>query len=322
MLDKEVENDRYFIFICEADYSVDENGAKFLILRIRGSRKWQIPHISNRSDQMNWWKEPWKHSMIRSSEKIILRSRWMSSRMQSTHISTWCRWLHPMKNTTGHWRSWQKLPIKWQMVYGGADLSKNAWPYRAAIYGTQGCEDVSPISHAFIPRAIAHKKRTTTNTGILVGEQGWLTMCNGAVVGYECREVVHPHEKWASSWNGQIRPEICVNCHEDESRLQDARPVAETIEKDKAFREIERVIKQQFYYLPGTTKRLNIIISNVKAIEDSDELSAFRKSCRHSISTCSTRPSYVQTKAIANNQRMQRHSWNRRNQWAKQRNRE
>ena len=30
ILDKEVENDRYFIFICEADYSVDENGAKFL----------------------------------------------------------------------------------------------------------------------------------------------------------------------------------------------------------------------------------------------------------------------------------------------------
>lgn len=55
-------------------------------------------------------------------------------------------------------------------------------------------------------------------------------------------------------------------------RDQSQRPV----EKTEAFREIERkVIKQQFYYLHN--KAFEYCISNVKAIEDTDEFVRFQK---------------------------------------------
>ncbi|MFR6316589.1 MAG: hypothetical protein ACLUOD_10775 [[Clostridium] innocuum] len=75
-----------------------------------------------------------------------------------------------------------KLPIKW---YGGADLSKMHDLTGATIYGTYKDVDIT-ISHAFIPRAIAHKKADDDNIPVFWWEeQGWLTMCNSNVIEYE-----------------------------------------------------------------------------------------------------------------------------------------
>lgn len=90
-----------------------------------------------------------------------------------------------------------KLPIKW---YGGADLSKMHDLTGATIYGTYKDVDIT-ISHAFIPRAIAHKKADEDNIPVFWWEeQGWLTMCNSNVIEYEdiVKWFIHM-KKWASN---------------------------------------------------------------------------------------------------------------------------
>ena len=109
---------------------------------------------------------------------------------------------------------------------------------------------------------------------------GWLTMCNSNVIEYE--DIV----KWFVSmkkmgfklkWTGYDRRyarEYVMKMRKACFKMKDQ--LQRYVEKTEAFREIERkVIKQQFYYLHN--KAFEYCISNVKAIEDTDEFVRFQK---------------------------------------------
>lgn len=75
-----------------------------------------------------------------------------------------------------------KLPIKW---YGGADLSKLHDLTAAALYGTYEDVDIV-ITHAFFPITAAHQKANDDGIPLFGWEQdGWLTMSNTPTVSYD-----------------------------------------------------------------------------------------------------------------------------------------
>ncbi|HEM5208326.1 TPA: terminase large subunit [Streptococcus suis] len=75
-----------------------------------------------------------------------------------------------------------KLPIKW---YGGADLSKLHDLTAAALYGTYEDVDIV-VTHAFFPITAAHQKANDDGIPLFGWEQdGWLTMSNTPTVSYD-----------------------------------------------------------------------------------------------------------------------------------------
>ncbi len=277
ILDKEVQNDRYFIFICEADYSVDENGAKFLDFTNPRIQEMANPAYgkSIRPDEL-------MEGAMEALNDPQQRKDYFSKSLNvfTDSIDTYFDMMQVTSSDEKY--SWTmeelaKLPIKW---YGGADLSKMHDLTGACLYGEY--KDVAiTITHAFIPRAIAHQKADEDNIPVFWWEEmGWLTMCNSAVVEYE--DVV----KWYISikkmgfriqWVGYDRRyarEYVMKMRKAGFKMRDQ--LQRYVEKTEAFREIERkIIKQQFYYLHN--KALEYCIGNVKAIEDSDDFVRFQK---------------------------------------------
>lgn len=277
ILDKEVENDRYFIFICEADYSVDENGAKFLDFTNP-----RIQEMANPAYGQSIRPDELMEGAMEALNDPQQRKDYFAKSLNvfTDAIDTYFDMMQVTSSDEKY--NWTleelaKLPIKW---YGGADLSKMHDLTGATIYGTYKDVDIT-ISHAFIPRAIAHKKADEDNIPVFWWEEmGWLTMCNGAVVEYEdvVKWFIHMKKMgFKLKWTGYDRKyarEFVMKMKKAGFKMRDQsqRP----FEKTEAFREIERkVIKQQFYYLHN--KAFEYCISNVKAIEDSDEFVRFQK---------------------------------------------
>lgn len=170
-----------------------------------------------------------------------------------------------------------RLPIQW---YGGADLSKMYDLTGAALHGVYNDVDIC-ISHAFMPVTAAQEKAETDNIPFFWWvEQGWLTLCNGDVIEYE--DVV----KWFIAMR-QLGFKIRVvgydqrYSHEFVLKMKKANfniknQLQRYVEKTEGFRRIERQVKQKkFYYVHN--KAYEYCISNVKAIEDSDDFVRFEK---------------------------------------------
>ena len=170
-----------------------------------------------------------------------------------------------------------QLPIVW---YGGADLSKMHDLTGACIYGRYNDIDIV-ISHAFIPIITAHEKAEIDNIPFYWWkDQGWLTMCNSETVEYE--DVV----KWfigmrdmgfgirIVGYDQRYSYEFVLKMKKAGFRMRNQ--LQRYVEKTEAFRAIETAIKtQKFYYMHN--KAFEYCISNVKAIEDSDEFVRFEK---------------------------------------------
>ncbi len=111
-------------------------------------------------------------------------------------------------------------------------------------------------------------------------EEGWLTTCNSDVIEYE--DVV----KWfiemkdmgfKIKWVGYDRRysrEFILKMKKSGFKIRDQ--LQRYVEKTEAFREIEKKYTlKKFYYLHN--KAYEYCVSNVKAIEDSDEFVRFQK---------------------------------------------
>lgn len=170
-----------------------------------------------------------------------------------------------------------RLPIVW---YGGADLSKLHDLTGACVYGRYKNIDIV-IAHAFMPIVTAQEKAEKDNIPFFWWkEQGWLTLCNSETVEYE--DVV----KWYLSlremgfgirvvgYDQRYSYEFVLKMKKAGFRMRNQ--LQRYVEKTEAFRSIENAIKkQQFYYLHN--KAFEYCISNVKAIEDSDDFVRFEK---------------------------------------------
>lgn len=170
-----------------------------------------------------------------------------------------------------------KLPIKW---YGGADLSKMYDLTGTCLHGRYRGVDIS-ITHGFMPITAAHQKAEEDNIPFFWWEeQGWLTLCNSDVIEYEDPVqwfIGMRSMGFKIRWIGYDRRysrEFVLKMKKAGFKMRDQSQ--RYVEKTEAFREIEKQVKKNAYYYLGN-KAYEYCISNVKAIEDSDEFVRFEK---------------------------------------------
>ena len=174
-----------------------------------------------------------------------------------------------------------RLPIKWN---GGADLSVMHDLTAGVLYGEYNDVGIV-IAHGFIPILQAQKKADDDEIPFFWWEEkGWLTMCNSDVVDYE--EVV----KWfvkMRNFGFKIKS-VAFDKFKSRDFVRSMKKAKFRMEisdqqywkKSEAFREIERKIKSKKFTYMGN-KAFEYCISNVTAIEDSEDQVRYKKIDEH-----------------------------------------
>ena len=164
--------------------------------------------------------------------------------------------------------------------FGGADLSKMFDLTGACVYGRYEGIDIA-ITHGFMPITQAKAKADEDNIPFFWWkDQGWLTMTNSELVDYE--EVV----KWfkAMREKGFKIKEVAFDKYNsrdfvrsmEKQKFKMMESGQQFWKKSEAFREIERQFKaRKFTYL--SNKAFEYCVSNVKATEDAEERVRFEK---------------------------------------------
>lgn len=277
VLDEEIKDEQYFIFICEADPVEKEDGAKYIDYTSPVTHEMANPAYgeSIRPEEI-------LNSSLQAQNDPQQRKDFFEKELNvfTSSIDTYFD-MAKVRNSDERY-SWTikelaKLPVKW---YGGADLSKMNDLTGTALHGRYKDVDIA-IMHGFIPVTVAHKKADEDNIPFFWWEEmGWLTMCNSKVIEYE------DPVKWFLAMKKLGFKIMCVGYDRRYSRefvmkmkkagfkMRDQSQ--RYVEKTEAFREIEnKIIKQKYYYCHN--KAAEYCIENVKAIEDSDDFVRFEK---------------------------------------------
>lgn len=277
VLDRQLEDEQYFIFICEADPVQGEKGKEFIDYLNPKTHEMANPAYGESvrpeelmNDARQAQNDPQQRKdFLAKSLNVFTSSVDTYFDMQEVILS----------DAQYHWtmEELSKMPITW---YGGADLSKLYDLTGTALHGRYQGVDIT-ITHGFIPVTVAHIKADEDNIPFFWWEENdWLTMCNSEVVDFE--EVV----KWfirmkkmgfKIKWVGYDRRyarEFVLKMKKAGFRMRDQSQ--RYVEKTEAFREIEKQIKLQKFYYIGS-KAYEYCISNVKAVEDSDDFVRFEK---------------------------------------------
>ena len=277
VLDKEIEDEQYFIFICEADQTKTEEGKEFIDYTNPVVHEMANPAYGESiqpeelmNDAMQAQNDP------QQRKDFFAKSLNVFTSSMSTYFDM------GIVRTSDEKYNWTleelaKMPITW---YGGADLSKMHDLTGTALHGRYKGIDIS-ITHAFIPITVAHIKAEEDNIPFFWWEEeGWLTMCNSSVIAYEepvkwfiAMRKMGFKIKWVG-YDRRYSREFVMKMKKAGFKCRDQSQ--RYVEKTEAFREIEnQYIKQQFYYLHN--KAYEYCIENVKAIEDSDDFVRFEK---------------------------------------------
>ena len=277
VLDGQVKDEQYFIFICEADMSIGVDGKKYL-----DYTNPKIHEMSNPGYGHTIRPEEIANDAMQAQNDPQQRKDFFAKSLNvfTNQINTYFD--EAMVDASDSQYSWTldelaKLPIRW---YGGADLSKMWDLTGVALYGRYHDIDIV-ISHAFIPVAMANLK--ADEDGIPVfwwEEEGWLTLCNSDVIEYE--DVVEwfismRNRGFQIKWTGydqRYAREFSLKMKKAGFKIRNQSQ--RYVEKTEAFRMIEaKIIMGNFYFMHNQAYRY--CISNVKAIEDSDEFIRFEK---------------------------------------------
>lgn len=277
VLDKEIEDEQYCIFICEADKVKAEDGSEFVDYTDPITHEKANPaygHSVQPEDLLN--------DSIQAQNDPQLRKDFFAKSLNVFTSSVDTYFDMAIVRASDEKYNWTiaelaKLPINW---YGGADLSKMHDLTGVALHGRYKDVDIS-VTHAFIPITVANIKAEEDNIPFFWWqESGWLTMCNGSVIDYEDPVKWFLGMKKAGfkiKWVGYDRRysrEFILKMKKAGFKVRDQSQ--RYVEKTEAFREIEKkVIEQKFYY--AHNKAYEYCIENVKAVEDSDEFVRFEK---------------------------------------------
>lgn len=277
VLDGEISDEQYFIFICEADPMPGENGKKFIDYTNPKTHEMANPAYGAsirpeemQNDAFQAQNDPQQRKDFFAKSLNVFTSA-METYFDMAEVEA--------SDSKYHWtlEELAKLPITW---YGGADLSKLYDLTGTSLHGRYQDVDIC-ITHGFIPVIQAHLKAEEDNIPFFWWEEmGWLTLCNHEVIEYE--DVV----KWFLSmkqmgfkikWVGydkRYAREFVLKMKKAGFKMRDQSQ--RYVEKTEAFREIEKQIKRgRFSYLGNMAYAY--CIGNVKAIEDSDDFVRFEK---------------------------------------------
>ncbi|WP_286030124.1 terminase large subunit [Anaerotignum lactatifermentans] len=277
VLDGEISDEQYFIFICEADPMPGENGKKFIDYTNPKTHEMANPAYGAsirpeemQNDAFQAQNDPQQRKDFFAKSLNVFTSA-METYFDMAEVEA--------SDNKYHWtlEELAKLPITW---YGGADLSKLYDLTGTSLHGRYQDVDIC-ITHGFIPVVQAHLKAEEDNIPFFWWEEmGWLTLCNHEVIEYE--DVV----KWFLSmkqmgfkikWVGydkRYAREFVLKMKKAGFKMRDQSQ--RYVEKTEAFREIEKQIKRgRFSYLGNMAYAY--CIGNVKAIEDSDDFVRFEK---------------------------------------------
>lgn len=277
VLDKEIKDDSYFIFIAEADPSVGEDGKEFIDFTDPKVQEMANPAYGQsinpaeiEADARQALNDP------QSRKDFFAKSLNVFTSSLKTYFDM------SLVRSSDEKYSWTleelaKLPINW---YGGADLSKLHDLTGTAIHGRYKDVDIS-ITHGFIPIVAAHLKADEDNIPFFWwAEQGWLTLCNSATIEYsdpvkwfcDMREMGFDI-KWIG-YDRRYSREFILKMKTAKFKVRDQ--MQRYVEKTEAFRETEKkIINGQFYYLHN--KAFEYCIENVHAIEDADDFVRYEK---------------------------------------------
>ena len=277
VLDGEVRDEQYFIFICEADPVETKNGKEWIDYTSQRTHEMANPAygISIRPEEI-------LNDAVQAQNDPQQRKDFLAKSLNvfTSAVETYFDMAEVTASDEAY--SWTleelaKLPVSW---YGGADLSKLYDLTGTALHGRYQGVDIS-ISHGFMPVAQAHIKADEDNIPFFWWqEQGWLTLCNDEVIRYD--DVVQWFVKMRTAgfkirWVGydkRYSREFVMKMKKAGFKMRDQSQ--RYVEKTEAFREIEKQIKQRKFYYLGN-KAFEYCIGNVKAVEDSDDFVRFEK---------------------------------------------
>ena len=277
VLDGTVEDEQYFIFICEADPVKGEDGKEYIDYLDPITHEMANPGYGESvrpadlvNDALQAQNDPQQRKDFFAKSLNVFTSA-MKTYFDMNEVTA--------SDAQYSWTLEQlaKLPITW---YGGADLSKMNDLTGVSLHGRYKDVDIA-ITHGFIPVTVAHLKAEEDNIPFFWWkEEGWLTMCNADVIDYE--DVVRwfldmKKRGFNPKWIGYDRRyarEFVSKMKKAGFKMRDQSQ--RYVEKTEAFREIEKKIKLQSFYYLGS-KAFEYCIGNVKAIEDSDDFVRFEK---------------------------------------------
>lgn len=281
VLDKEIENEQYFFFICEADPVKNEEGKEYIDYTNPLTHEMANPAYGESVQPAELMEEA-----TQAQNNPQLRKDFFAKSLNVFTSAVEAYFDMAVVRSSDEKYNWTleelaKLPIKW---YGGADLSKMHDLTGVAIHGRYKDVDIA-ITHAFMPVVQAHIKADEDHIPFFWWEEmGWLTMCNGGVIDYD------DPVKWfikmrnmgfKIKWIGYDRRysrEFVLRAKKAGFKVMDQ--PQRYVEKTEAFREAEnQYIEQKFYYCHN--RAYEYCIENVKAIEDSDDFVRFEKIEKH-----------------------------------------